>query len=176
MSSASPGQGPVRAVLLMGVSGSGKTTVGLELAARLHWDYLDADDYHPAENVAKMRAGRPLTDEDRAPWLERLHGLLRERLAADEPLVLGCSALKRRYREVLGVGDPRIALVYLRGSAELIGARLRERRGHYFDPALLQSQLDALEPPEDALVVNVDDPPGSLAEEILRGLRLAPGA
>ena len=167
--------GPVRAILLMGVSGSGKTTVGLELATRLGWGYADADDYHPPENVAKMRSGRPLDDEDRGPWLARLAELLRARLAADEPLVLACSALKARYRERLGSHDPRIALVYLRGTPELIGERLRGRRGHYFDAALLQSQLAALEPPEEALVVDVDDPPEALAERILGELGLGPG-
>lgn len=165
---------PPRAVILMGVSGSGKSTVGLELARRLGWRYADADDYHPPENVAKMRGGTPLTDEDRRPWLERLRALLRGTLAADASLVLACSALKRRYRELLDADDPRIALVYLRGTPELIAERLSARRGHYFDPALLQSQFDALEEPDGALVVDIDDTPAALVDTILRRLGLTP--
>lgn len=161
-----------RAVIVMGVSGSGKTTVGRELARRLGWEYADADDHHPAANVAKMRSGVPLDDHDRRPWLERLRTLLRDRLAAGEPLVLACSALKERYREVLEVSDPLVALVYLEGSPELIAERLRARTGHYFDPALLASQFEALEEPDDALVVDIAAAPEALVERILAGLGL----
>lgn len=162
-----------RVIVVMGVSGAGKTTVGRLLAQRLGWEFADADDHHPPANVAKMRVGQPLTDEDRAPWLARLHELARASLAAGRPLVLACSALKAGYREALSGGDPRVGFVFLHGPFELIRRRLDERRGHYMPPGLLRSQFDALEPPRDALALEVSRPPEELVGEIVARLGLA---
>lgn len=155
-------------VIVMGVSGSGKTTVGQRIAAALGWRFRDADDFHPPGNIAKMTAGIPLTDEDRAPWLAVLRELLENTLAADEALVLACSALKRSYRERLSVDAARQRWVYLRAPRELIAERLKARQGHYMPAAMLDSQLAALEVPEDALVVDVSTAdPDTLVATIL---------
>lgn len=140
-------------VVVMGVSGSGKTTLGARLAARLGCDFVDADDHHPAENVAKMAAGVPLEDVDRWPWLEALNALLR---ASPNDAVLACSALKQAYRDRLcaGIGDCR--LVYLKGTREQIRNRLGARQHRYMPASLLDSQFAALEPPEDAITVGVE--------------------
>lgn len=138
-------------VVVMGVSGSGKTTVGRLLAARLGCAFLDGDDFHPPANVAKMKAGIPLDDEDRRPWLQ---GLNRE-LAAHPDAVLACSALKQSYRDILARGLPRCTFVFLNGSIELIRSRLDERRHSYMPALLLESQFAALEPPQDCIEVNV---------------------
>src|SRR5215469_5358462 len=142
-------------ILLMGVTGSGKTTVGQALAESLQWQFADADDFHPASNVAKMRAGIPLDDADRAPWLAALRTQMLGWLKSRANVVLACSALKQAYRDELVVGTD-VRLVYLRGRSELIEARLKERHGHYMDPNLLPSQFAALEEPRDALAVDVD--------------------
>lgn len=165
-------RGP-RVVIIMGVSGSGKTTVGRLLADRMGWTFVDADDHHPPANVAKMARGEPLTDEDRMPWLERLRALIDDALATDAPMVIACSALKQRYREVLGVGDPCLALVYLRGDEARIAERMRARSDHFFRPALLNSQFEALEEPVDALVVDVDATPEAITNVIVRALSQA---
>lgn len=162
----------VSAVVVMGVSGSGKTTIGRLLAARLGWQFADADDFHSPENVAKMAAGNALDDEDRRPWLERLHELIFDHLESGRPLVMACSALKREYRRVLANGDERVKFVYLKGSAELIGRRLQERSGHYMKPDLLTSQFQALEEPQDALVLDVAQAPTELVEQAARELEL----
>lgn len=156
-------------VVLMGVTGAGKTTVGRLLAARIGCEFIDADDYHPPENVAKMRAGLPLTDDDRWPWLARLNEALRGRAAA----VVACSALKASYREALmrGLPDPR--LVYLRGEKPVIAPRLAGRRGHYMNPALLDSQFATLEEPASAIVLDIDETPAAIVAEIGRQLRRA---
>lgn len=154
------------AIVLMGVAGSGKTTVGKRVAERLGWRFLDADDFHSRENVEKMRSGRPLTDEDRWPWLDRLNGMLRE----DGPAVLACSALRQRYRDRIGAGLDDVRWVHLSGSFELIGARLAARKGHYMPASLLASQFDTLEPPGNALTIDVADTPEGLAERILTAL------
>lgn len=159
-------------LVVMGVSGAGKTTVGRLLAERLGWRFADADDYHPPANVEKMASGVPLTDEDRAPWLERLNELASESLAAAQPLVLACSALKADYRRALAAGDPRVGFVFLHGSYDLIRGRLEERQDHYMPPGLLRSQFDALEPPTEALKVNVGPPPAELVDEIVGRLEL----
>jgi gluconokinase len=151
-------------VVVMGVTGAGKTTVGRLLARALGCEFLDADDYHPAANVAKMRAGEPLTDEDRAPWLARLNELLQARAAGSA--VLACSALKQRYRDRLLAGVPEGRLVYLRGTKALIAARLEARRGHYMDPALLDSQFAALEEPADAIVADIGATPEVIAARV----------
>lgn len=159
-------------VVLMGVSGSGKTTVGRILAADLGWRFVDADDYHPPANVAKMRAGTPLNDEDRRPWLEALDRLIDDAQERGEDLVLACSALKHSYQDYLSEGEPDVQYVFLEGSEELIRRRLADRKGHFMDPHLLQSQLEALEPPEDALRVDISPPPEEIAGEIRRRLGL----
>ena len=149
----------------MGVSGSGKSTVGALLAARLGWEFLDADEFHPAENVAKMSAGTPLEDADRWPWLERLNEELRQRTNA----VLACSALKDSYRQVL-CKDLECRIVHLRGSSDLLRARLQERKHRYMPASLLESQFAALEPPAGAIDVDVARPVQECVAAILAQL------
>lgn len=135
----------------MGVAGAGKTTVGRALAEELGWPFLDADDFHPPQNVAKMAAGVPLGDADRWPWLDALNQRLKETPRA----VLACSALKESYRQRLTQGWRQFRFIYLHGSFELIAARLAARRHRYMQPALLRSQFEALEPPAQAITVDV---------------------
>ncbi len=130
-------RGTIYRVLVMGVSGCGKTTVGRLLATRLDWPFLDADDLHPPANVAKMAAGIPLTDADRAPWLAMVAAWMAERRAAGEPGVVACSALKRAYRDTLRASDPDLRLVFLEGERELLAERLTHRHGHFFPQRLL---------------------------------------
>jgi gluconokinase len=145
-------------VVVMGVSGSGKTTLGQSLAARLGCAFIDADDHHPKENVAKMAAGVPLEDADRWPWLDALNALLRAHSGRGESAVLACSALKQSYRKRLRAGIEDCRLVYLKGSIEQIRTRLAERRHRYMPASLLESQFAALEPPDDAITVDVGEP------------------
>ena len=152
-------------ILLMGVSGAGKTTIGQLLASQLTWDFVDGDDYHSPENVEKMRSGIPLTDADRAPWLERLRTLIATWIAAGKNKVLACSALKQSYREQLQV-SPEVQVVYLKGTPEVLRQRLRARTGHFMTERMLESQLTALDPPEDAVVVDVDRSPEEIVSEI----------
>ena len=156
-------------ILLMGVTGSGKTTVGRALAESLRWQFIDADDFHPPSNVAKMRAGIPLDDADRAPWLAALRTHIVGWLSSEANVVLACSALKQAYRDEVVV-SPDVRLVYLRGSSQLITARLRERHGHYMDPNLLSSQFATLEEPRDALVVDVDTSVDEIVKQIQKGV------
>src|SRR5271165_4609682 len=156
-------------IILMGVTGSGKTTIGLALAASLQWRIVDADDFHSPSNVAKMRAGVPLDDADRLPWLTSLHDAIDGWLEAGTNVVLACSALKQSYREQLLV-SPDVKLVYLRGSRELISQRLSQRHGHYMDPDLLTSQFAALEEPRDAVVVDVDAAVPDIVGQIRKAL------
>ena len=143
-------------ILLMGVTGAGKTTVGRALAAELHWRFADADDYHSAANVAKMHAGIPLTDDDRAPWLQSLHDAIAGWIRAGENAVLACSALKASYRDILVTG-PEVKLVYLRADEALIAARVAARIGSYMNPDLVPSQFATLEEPRDAVVIDADE-------------------
>lgn len=159
-------------IILMGVAGAGKTTVGKRLAEELGWRFLEGDDFHPEPSVAKMAAGVPLTDEDRAPWLERLRGLITQALERGEDVVLACSALRRSYRQRLTVDPARIRWVYLTAPAALLASRLVERTGHFMPPSLLDSQLATLEAPEDALVVDVTPGPAEVATQIRAGLGL----
>ena len=143
-------------LIVAGVSGSGKTTVGAMLAGRLGWRFADADDFHPVANVEKMRAGIPLTDADRRPWLRAIAAWMDERIARDEPAVVGCSALKRAYRDALLGGRPDAQMIFLAVDREVIATRLAARRGHFFPGQLLGTQFDALEPPEpDERVISV---------------------
>lgn len=144
-----------RVIVAMGVSGAGKTTHGRALAAVLGWDFLDADDQHPTANVEKMRAGAPLDDADRAPWLAALRARIEAHLAEDRPLVLACSALKQAHRDALWADRPRMRLVFLDGSRETLAARLGSRAGHFMPPGLLDSQLAALEAPADGLRIDI---------------------
>lgn len=157
-------------VVVMGVSGVGKSTIGEQLAARLGCAFLDADDFHPAENVAKMAAGTPLNDADRAPWLARLNAELRAREARGEDAVLACSALKERYRERLAEGVARFELVYLHASEALLRERLGDRRHRYMPATLLASQLATLEPPARAIAIDVSVPPERCVEQIIAAL------
>jgi gluconokinase len=153
-------------VLVMGVSGAGKTAIGGRLAARLGWRFVDADDFHPPENVAKMACGRPLDDADRAPWLARLNG----EIASPGNAVLACSALKERYRETLRAGVADFKVVFLTGAYELLHSRLAARKHRYMPASLLDSQLAALEPPEDAIEIDVAADVEACVTQILRRL------
>ncbi len=155
----------------MGVSGAGKTTVGKLLAAELGWHFVDADDYHPPANVEKMRNGIPLTDADRAPWLEALRALIAGLIAEGNNTVLACSALKQSYREALQVA-PEVQFVYLKGTPQLLRRRLHERLGHFMTERMLDSQLAALEEPDDALIVDVDRSPAEIVADIREKLSL----
>jgi len=139
----------------MGVSGSGKSVVGKELAQSLGWEFFDADDFHPPANVAKMASGIPLDDSDRAPWLDALRELISSSLKADRPAVLACSALKEIYRQRLMDGNDGVRLVYLKGSYDLIWSRMVARAGHFMKPSMLQSQFNTLEEPVDAITVDI---------------------
>jgi gluconokinase len=157
-------------VLLTGVAGSGKTTIGRLLAAELGWSFADADEFHPAANVAKMSAGIPLDDADRAPWLAAIRARIDGWLAAGQNGVVTCSALKEKHRDVL-LGDPaRIKLVYLRGTRELLWSRISSRTGHFMKPAMLDSQLATLEEPAGALVIDISAPPEQIIAAIRRAL------
>lgn len=149
----------VNPIVVMGVSGCGKTTLGTALAERLNATFLDADDFHPPANVAKMRAGTPLTDDDRAPWLAALSRELRERGERGEGVVLACSALKRRYREIIGAQLAQLAhidWIFLDGSFDVIAERMRARANHYMPESLLRSQFDALERPDNAIQISIE--------------------
>lgn len=154
----------------MGVSGSGKSTVGAALAHGLGWDFFDGDDFHPAENVAKMSAGIPLNDNDRTPWLKRLQLLIRDQLAQDAPLVLASSALKQSYRDILLDGNPQATLVYLQGSFDTIWSRMKARGIHFMGPEMLRSQFEALEEPAGILTVSIELSVEELVSEIIQNL------
>ncbi|MCP3136236.1 gluconokinase [Pyxidicoccus xibeiensis] len=159
-------------VIVMGVSGAGKTTVGRALAEALGWRFVDADDLHPKANVEKMAAGVPLTDEDRWPWLAAIRQVMADALARGEDLVLANSALKKAYRDRLAVDPERVRFVYLDAPREVLAHRLSQRQGHFMPPSLLDSQLATLEPPLHALIVDVTPPPPEVVKAIRRGLGL----
>ena len=161
-------------LVVMGVSGSGKTTVGSLLAGRLGWRYAEADDFHSEANVAKMAAGHPLTDDDRWPWLAAIAAWIDERIATREPGGVTCSALKRSYRNILH--RPEVEFVYLEGSPELIARRLAARHGHFFKADMLASQFADLEPPapdEPVVTVPIDGSPEQIAAAIVAATGLA---
>ncbi|GAA2111113.1 gluconokinase [Actinomadura alba] len=164
---------PTSVILVTGVSGSGKTTVGRALAERLGWDYAEADDFHPEANIEKMRAGVPLTDDDRMPWLRAIARWIDERLARGEPAVVSTSALKRRYRDILR--RPGVRSVFLTGDRELIKQRITARKGHFFPAELLETQFRELEPPEpdeNAVEVSVNDTPDKAVRQIVEELNV----
>jgi gluconokinase len=158
------------ALVIMGVSGSGKSTIGEALAARLRWPYEDGDKFHPESNVAKMRAGHPLTDEDRWPWLRAIAGEIDRVCEARLHVVMACSALRRVYRDILVHGRNDIRIVYLDGTQSLIASRLGRRKGHFMPPGLLASQFATLEPPgadERPITVSIDVPVEGVVDNIL---------
>jgi gluconokinase len=162
----------------MGVSGSGKSTIGRELADRLGWQFVDGDDLHPVANVAKMRAGRPLDDADRTPWLAAIAAQLAAWIEAQTPGVVACSALKRRYRDAIIGNRPTVRLVFLDGSPALISGRLAARQGHFMPVSLLQSQFATLEPPaadENAISTKIDKTVPAIVDEIVTALSLRQG-
>ncbi len=155
----------MKSLVIMGVSGSGKTTVGKLLAQKTGGRFLDGDDFHPPENVAKMSSGIPLTDDDRQGWLETLATIIHE---ADDLTIIACSALKASYREIL----KEAVFIFLHGSHELLADRIKQRSGHYMPPGLLQSQLETLEIPTDALALNVIESPNTLVDRIITHFNL----
>lgn len=159
-------------VIVMGVVGAGKTTVGRLLAQQMGWRFADADDFHPASNVEKIRQGIALNDADREPWLQRLHVHIVRWIEESQSAVLACSALKRTYRQELEAG-PEVRFVYLKGSALLIAERLRSRHGHFANEAILASQFADLEEPADAVIVEIAGTPEQIVAEIRAKLALA---
>lgn len=159
-----------RIVVVMGVAGAGKTTVGRMLADALRCPFLEGDSLHSTANVEKMSHGIPLTDADRVPWLTAIHARLLDALERGQSLVAACSALKQSYRMVLAEGVP-ISWVYLKGSATLIRSRLQHRTGHYMKADMLASQFEVLEEPSNALIADIAQPPGAIVEQILGELR-----
>jgi gluconokinase len=159
-------------VIVMGVVGAGKTTVGRLLADEMRWKFADADDYHPAANIEKIRNGIPLTDADRKPWLDRLHAAIDGWITDRSNAVLACSALKVSYRQELQAG-PEVHFVYLKGSPELIAERLRARHGHFANQQILASQVADLEEPEDAVIVDLAASPQEMVRQIRQKLGLS---
>lgn len=157
-------------IVIMGVAGSGKTTIGTLLGQRLGIPFFDGDDFHPPENRAKMAAGHPLTDDDRRPWLASINAHLREQERMGASAIVACSALKQHYRDLLAEGLTNLRFVYLRGTPALIADRMRARQGHFMPPALLDSQFAALEEPGDAVVVGVDVGPAEIVERVVEAL------
>ncbi|MCP4694267.1 MAG: gluconokinase [Desulfobacterales bacterium] len=154
----------------MGPMGCGKTTIGKLLSKKLGWPFYDGDDFHPAENKEKMRAGIPLTDEDRLPWLQRLRDEIRIWRRRDQSALLACSALKKSYRDVLGVNQADVQTIFLKGSHELLKSRIEARSHPYMAKALLQSQLEALDEPENGLIVDISPPPEEIVDNIIGSL------
>jgi gluconokinase len=167
------------ALIVMGVAGSGKSTIGEQLAARLGWAYEDGDKFHPASNVAKMSAGQPLTDEDRWPWLKAIADEIDRLCAAGERAVVACSALRRVYRDILVHGRNDIRIVYLDGTQQLIADRIGRRKDHFMPAGLLASQFKTLEPPmsgEHPITVSIDAPVEAIVDNVLRQLTPSPAA
>jgi gluconokinase len=158
--------------IVMGVSGSGKTSVGKALAAKLGWDFFDADDFHPPDNITKMARGLPLTDDDRAPWLTSLHDLISSHLKENRPGVLACSALKEQYRQILFAGNQGVQLVFLKGDYDVILKRMTSRPGHYMRPELLKSQFEALDEPSNGIVIDASLAIDIIVNQILDNLKL----
>ena len=157
-------------VIVMGVTGAGKTTIGRALAAALGWEFHDGDDLHSEANKLKMRSGIALDDADRAPWLAAIRQLIEAMLSQGRDGVVACSALKQSYRDEIVVDPKAVKIVYLKGSKEMIAERLRNRGAHFMDPDLLQSQFDTLEEPRDAIVVDIAAAPEAIVNEIVAAL------
>lgn len=163
--------GSAMIILIVGVSGAGKTTIGRRLAEELGWRFSDGDDFHPPANVDKMRRGQALTDADRRPWLERLHAAMVDQIRANQPAVFACSVLKASYRTIVEDGcRPHLRLVYLKGAVELFRERLAHRKDHFMRPELLDSQVAILEEPADALVVDAALRPDEIVQQIRCGI------
>ena len=160
-------------LIAMGVSGCGKTTIGELLAERLGCDFADADSFHSQANKDKMHNGIPLTDDDRWPWLAAIRASIEEKQADGTTHVYACSALKRVYRDILRDGDKDVTFVYLKGTPELLQERIKTRKGHFFDPKLLQSQLDTLEPPgpDEAIEVDIALSPAEIVDKVLNDVK-----
>jgi gluconokinase len=159
-------------IILMGVAGSGKTTIGNLISKELGWKFIEGDHYHSAENLNKMSQGIPLDDEDRKPWLEKLRSILDEAARNNEDVILTCSALKEAYRRIL-ISDPKIShVVYLKGTPDLLKKRLESRKGHFMPASLLLSQFTDLEEPPDALQIDAANDPGEIISKIRRGLSI----
>lgn len=161
-----------KVIVLMGVSGSGKTSVGIRLAEVLGWHFIDGDDFLSAESIAKMSRGTPLDDDDRASWLSNLQYLIAEYLEENTSLILASSALKQKYRDQLSQANPDVIFIHLKGSYELIFKRMQKRKNHFMTERMLQSQFDTLEEPIDAVVVNIDQDFEAIVEQIIQVLSL----
>jgi len=161
----------VMVVIVMGVAGSGKSTVGPLIAKGLGGDFAEGDQFHPPANIAKMTSGQPLNDDDRMPWLAAMAAAIRSWVEGTKPTVLACSALKQRYRDILAHDQPDVRFVYLRGAQDLIGGRMATRSGHFMPSSLLDSQFQALEEPRDAIVLNASQAPVAMAAAALAQLR-----
>jgi gluconokinase len=159
-----------QAVIIMGVSGSGKTTIGKRLSDKLGWDFYDADDFHPQANIDKMSRGIPLTDGDRWPWLENLNRLMLEYINKNRPVVVSCSALKSSYRDLLLKNISHAVLVYLRGDYGLIKERMHQRQDHYMRARMLESQFEALEEPKDAIIIDIGADPEAIIDAIIQSI------
>jgi gluconokinase len=159
-------------ILIMGVSGSGKTTIGQLLADTLNWEFKDADDFHSIDNIEKMRLGIPLNDADRKPWLKDLQTAIALWLKENQNVVLACSALKANYRQYLLLDNEGIQIVYLQGSLDVLQKRLLKRQNHFMSEKLLNSQLDTLEEPDDAICVDISQPPQLIVQNIRKALEV----
>jgi gluconokinase len=157
-------------IVLMGVAGSGKTTIGMKLAAELGWEFRDADEFHPPENVSKMSSGIPLNDRDRAPWLTAIRTYVLDCLARDRGAIVTCSALKESYRQTIVPDPARVKLVHLTGDYPLLLERMVARQGHFMKPEMLKSQFATLEPPAGAVTIDVAQPPDAIVAQIRRDL------
>ena len=162
----------LKVIILMGVTGAGKSTVGQMLGDELSWTYYDSDDFHPPANIEKIAEGISLTDEDRQPWLETLQKLIHSHIERQIPAIIRCSALKKSYRDYLRLNNPTLQFVYLHGEPALIRKRLANRIGHFMKGNLIQSQFDALEPPIDALTIDANVAPADIVQMIRENLRV----
>jgi gluconokinase len=160
----------IRFLIIMGVTGSGKTTIGEALADRLGWDFYDADDFHSSTNIIKMTKGIPLTDEDRLPWLLLLRSKITDCLENGHPGILACSALKASYRQILLSNNTEIQIVYLKASFDLVLSRLTTRTDHFMQPSMLQSQFDTLEEPKNAIFVDIRSSVDIIVDKIITTL------